>query len=623
MKPLLLAAAFALVSLSARAGATGGGAHDRGDDQPRSPARAQQSRQFGASRFIQPERPFISNVAPLNFGAVGDGTTDDTAAIQRAIDGASALGVPLFFDSKHLYNITATLNITSPIDIEGAYRFGFWVTTPNNSGRACPWGLTSTSNVTVLNATAPTGTIRNLCIQMGQNDVSAAAGAGINLTPPSTSTFQTGWHLEANMILNPYDGIDINGAGYSSSCCGAGTTADGVSVVRNTIVSPAGAGIAIGKNTANSQTVGITVMDNAIGCISAASKASGIGVVLYDGAIWYDGTQNGPEGCYIGFAITPGVVGGHSQFAQVDAKGVLGDQSALHDLLIQPAGAGIIEFSEFDNIWAGGTSTSDNEVLISDANGGAISNLTFMGGTVHAGPGQTVPAFDIEAGNGSSEVFNLIFEGMSIDCWGGDNCPTTGVKINSGAAAKPAYITFTGNRVGYQNGAFSTDLLLNTNPGAAYITINDNMFSSPSGTGIALTTPSSGNGSALSIVGNNLYGAATPISYTPNKNDVITIANNVGVDSACPRVTVSSGTITLPNANNCEVIATSGTPNVTSIGPVWQNRKIMLQSDQPNGFKLSFSSTAQYPICRSVAVAENQVVSLLWRAGGTCWATSL
>lgn len=50
-------------------------------------------------------------VSPLDFGAVGDGVADDTAAIQAAIDASP--GRQIFFPAGK-YLITSTLNITSP-----------------------------------------------------------------------------------------------------------------------------------------------------------------------------------------------------------------------------------------------------------------------------------------------------------------------------------------------------------------------------------------------------------------------------------------------------------------------------------------------------------------------------
>lgn len=66
-------------------------------------------------------------LSPLIWGAVGDGTTDDTAAVQAAIDGAScSLGVPLIFDGRHLYDITSSLTMNCPGSLIGPYRYGIW-----------------------------------------------------------------------------------------------------------------------------------------------------------------------------------------------------------------------------------------------------------------------------------------------------------------------------------------------------------------------------------------------------------------------------------------------------------------------------------------------------------------
>lgn len=70
-----------------------------------------------------------SSPSPLVWGAKGDGTTNDTAAVQAAIDGASCiLGVPLSFDAQHLYNIASSLTMRCPGSLIGPYRYGIWVT---------------------------------------------------------------------------------------------------------------------------------------------------------------------------------------------------------------------------------------------------------------------------------------------------------------------------------------------------------------------------------------------------------------------------------------------------------------------------------------------------------------
>jgi hypothetical protein len=53
------------------------------------------------------------------YGAVGDGTTDDTAAIQSAIDATPANGGVVFFPPG-TYKVVATLNIDKPLEILGS-----------------------------------------------------------------------------------------------------------------------------------------------------------------------------------------------------------------------------------------------------------------------------------------------------------------------------------------------------------------------------------------------------------------------------------------------------------------------------------------------------------------------
>jgi hypothetical protein len=172
------------------------------------------------------------SLSPLIWGAVGDGTTNDTAAVQAAIDGASCtLGVPLVFDARHLYNITSSLTMNCPGSLVGPYRYGIWaVNQPTGSGpETCTWGLvTKNTGITMINAAAVTGTIRGLCIDMtGNQNINPSSGAAIQIKPPTIATYSSGWHVEQSTILNPYDGITIPGNGGGTQCCGIGTSADG------------------------------------------------------------------------------------------------------------------------------------------------------------------------------------------------------------------------------------------------------------------------------------------------------------------------------------------------------------------------------------------------------------
>jgi Pectate lyase superfamily protein len=75
-------------------------------------------------------------VSVTQFGAVGDGATDDTAAIQAAINFASAnnLGAEVFFP-QGIYRTTSVINITGAVTICGVYsRAEKLNTTPRGGG---------------------------------------------------------------------------------------------------------------------------------------------------------------------------------------------------------------------------------------------------------------------------------------------------------------------------------------------------------------------------------------------------------------------------------------------------------------------------------------------------------
>jgi hypothetical protein len=73
--------------------------------------------------------------------------------VQAAINGAATANLPLYFDAVHLYNITRSLIIAAPVDLEGASgNFGYGVELPSTD---CPWGLkTNNTGIDMLDATA-------------------------------------------------------------------------------------------------------------------------------------------------------------------------------------------------------------------------------------------------------------------------------------------------------------------------------------------------------------------------------------------------------------------------------------------------------------------------------------
>ena len=61
----------------------------------------------------------IYYITPEDFGAIGDGETDDTSAIQRAINAAQTDRYILKFSCNKWYGISSPIEITSPVYIDG------------------------------------------------------------------------------------------------------------------------------------------------------------------------------------------------------------------------------------------------------------------------------------------------------------------------------------------------------------------------------------------------------------------------------------------------------------------------------------------------------------------------
>ncbi len=537
--------------------------------------------------------PSQASLSPMQFGCSGDGRKDDTACVQAAIDAAAARGLALEFDAAHLYRISSTLRVARPVALHGPYRYGIWaVDQPSGHGpKDCPWGLIARgAGITMLRISAVTATVDGLCIDMtGDGGASnPAAGAAIALGPADANTYQAAVRIEHNTILYPYDGITVDGAGYSAGCCGAGTTADGNLIGWNTIVDPAHAGISNGRLTASAASSGNSYWDNSIVCANAASKGAGIGFVLYDGDIDYDGTTNGPEGCHIGFALVPGDVEGHPQNVGGNFAGVLGDQSGLHDLLMQPrTPRGTVDFFECVNCWAGATGDVNSILIDGASRGGSMQEISFINLNAHGGDGLARPIVDIEAGAGGP--YDLSIVGSNICEFGTPAAGASALKLDLASPASGRYV-INGNRLG--TGC----------PGRALPT------------GIALSIRG-GVSAFLTFVGNDLSAVDEPVSYRPNPGDRVMFANNMGLDGGGNYSEYASApTVALRNAD--QNIIVTGSATITTLANPWAGRRVeMLSRD---GFALG--PGGDLCVTSKLSVAPGRAVTAIWANGATCWA---
>ncbi|MGB0413636.1 MAG: DUF7594 domain-containing protein, partial [Coraliomargarita sp.] len=70
---------------------------------------------------VQDFKPAVAQLFDaLDYGAVGDGVTDDTAAIQATIDAAAAAGGAIAFLPPRIYNVPGTLNVPSNVELRGS-----------------------------------------------------------------------------------------------------------------------------------------------------------------------------------------------------------------------------------------------------------------------------------------------------------------------------------------------------------------------------------------------------------------------------------------------------------------------------------------------------------------------
>ena len=483
--------------------------------------------------------PFVQ---PLAYGCAGNGSADDTACVQRTIEAASAAGLPMFFDGSHRYLITSTLNVTQPAALLGPLTYGYGIgVAPTSPTFGCSWGLFNDgTGITLLNVSAPTARIEGVCIQIAPNDRNPRAGAAIVLAPPSGGA-QSGVIVEKNTIVRPYNGIMVGG-GPSSTCCGANTTIGSI-ISNNTIRDPTGLAIANGQHTYGAATSGNTYWNNNIFCGSAASKATGVGFALFDGDIDYNGTNNGPEACNIGFEVVPGTVSGKAQNVGGQFRGALGDQSAIHDLLIQPSTAlGTVDFFDAVNAWA--ATTGNRRTVLVDCATGSCQEISFVGSNFHGGTGQAVPVMDIEGGSGGP--YDLSIVGSNICQFGTPGANGIALKINETSAGN-GRIVVSGNRLG--TGC----------PGRALHT------------GIWLAV--SGGSGLVTITGNDISAVNTPISYAPTGTDHVIVANNMGLDDIFTAV-ADAATID-PGLYPRIVIRGTG-KTVTSINRGYVNRQLRI-----------------------------------------------
>jgi streptogramin lyase len=155
----------------------------------------------------------LINAKDAPYSAKGDGTTDDTAAINAAIGAAQTANKALYIPAG-VYKATGQLTMSVPIWIEGA---GPTQTVIENYGAT---NDVFRINYTILGTSIDTALLgaglRNIGILQAPS-VLATAGCAVHLGSPTLATppsYSTGAHIENVSITGSYCGLWIENAQY-------------------------------------------------------------------------------------------------------------------------------------------------------------------------------------------------------------------------------------------------------------------------------------------------------------------------------------------------------------------------------------------------------------------------
>lgn len=454
-----------------------------------------------------------SQPSPLVWGATGDGSTDDTTAVQAAINASQ--GASLWLGTKS-YSVNGLTSgkislIGEQSSIGGIYN------------RTCASGLfarTTSETLLMLNSGTTGALIDGVCIQMNAAPNVQSAGAAISLGVGSSNIVRGG------QINYPFIGIDISGMG--------GTQNVQTHIENEVITDPTdggGIGIRLGTNSIGESTVDTFISGTTIDCINfgtALPTTSTIGMLLLDAGGSFI-TNNDIYGCGVGTKLFPST--GQSAANLFFTNTVLGDTSGVNDLMIDTAGSGgggIGIGVVFTNTWT--ASAVGTSALIKNSASRSLIGVHFIGHRFFPAANQI--ALDIQQG------LEITVSGSMI-CGRG----TSSTLVN--VADDGQLDSFTDNEIGECEGLSGTPTV-----------------------GITIDA----NANAFRIQNNTFFNVATPIVWPSLAASTALIDNNLGLDNGQPTV-ASATSINLPFGNT---VLISGTTPIQTMTGMWSNRKITL-----------------------------------------------
>lgn len=144
------------------------------------------------------------NGAPINvfdYGATGNGSTDDTAAIQAAFAAVPSSGKSIYFPAG-TYKVSGPLNVPANSTVYGD---GMGTTTASTRSTV----IYGTHDGKILNCVQDGFTIRDLCVK-GPNNAAYTESIGIYTATTSAPAGAMAFVLQNVSVLNCYDNININ-----------------------------------------------------------------------------------------------------------------------------------------------------------------------------------------------------------------------------------------------------------------------------------------------------------------------------------------------------------------------------------------------------------------------------
>jgi hypothetical protein len=450
------------------------------------------------------------DASPMIWGCAGDGSTDDTTCVQKAVTALQGTGRRLNL-GPHMYALSRTITISRPLTIEGGAkgcRYADCSSSPVSSGF-----YPQSANLTLLSL-AGTGASGSKLIDFAMRMEGKAAiftntsGAAIQITGQTTDVEVSG--LE---IWSPCFGIDDRSSNENY-------------YHNNRIVAVYGtscAGVRIGFSTTGANTVGPRLDQNAITCNpnSDPAQTGRAGILILDAGGAYF-TANDILYCLSGTEINPGA--GQQVLWSFFTGTVAGDTDHGNDVYINTsASTAQVLGLQFTGSWASNAGAQGLYVgrngatfYVANDGGGLVRGINLIGQRALAANG-TVNSIDLEAGDDITIASSTL-------------CPAqSGGAAAVQVSAASTNVKFIGNRIGqcYQAGS----------PGTITTGINI-------ATGAGVTQ----------IVGNDFTGATTPIFWQSGRPAGVVVVGNIGVADftqvtsavSCPSG-VTAGTVQVSN----------------------------------------------------------------------------